>query len=78
LVVDATTGPERDQQARQFPRRSASTDSSHKAGRHGKGGVILGICDALKIPVGYVGVAKKVRTSKEFDAHQFVIALFEG
>ena len=43
-----------------------------------KGGVIIGICDALKIPVRYVGLGEKVADLKEFDAHQFVVALFEG
>jgi len=41
-----------------------------------KGGVIIGICDELKIPVRYVGVGEKVVDLKPFDPHEFVEALF--
>jgi fused signal recognition particle receptor len=41
-----------------------------------KGGVIIGICDELKIPVRYIGVGEKVTDLKPFDAHEFVSALF--
>jgi fused signal recognition particle receptor len=41
-----------------------------------KGGVIVGICDELKIPVRYIGIGEKVVDLKEFDPHAFVEALF--
>jgi fused signal recognition particle receptor len=79
LVVDATTGQNAIQQARQFHDALGVTGFVlTKLDGTAKGGVIIGICDALKIPVRYVGVGEKVADLKEFDAHEFVIALFEG
>jgi fused signal recognition particle receptor len=43
-----------------------------------KGGVILGICDELKVPVRFIGIGEKVVDLREFDAHEFVEALYEG
>jgi fused signal recognition particle receptor len=77
LVVDATTGQNAIQQARQFHEALGVTGFVlTKLDGTAKGGVIIGICDALKIPVRYVGVGEKVADLKEFDAHQFVEALF--
>jgi len=42
-----------------------------------KGGVILGIADQLAIPVRYIGVGERVQDLREFDADEFVEALFE-
>ena len=42
-----------------------------------KGGVIIGICDELKIPVAWVGVGEKVADLRPFEPHEFVEALFE-
>jgi fused signal recognition particle receptor len=78
LVVDATTGQNAIQQARQFHDSLGVTGFVlTKLDGTAKGGVIIGICDALKIPVRYVGVGEKVSDLKEFDAHEFVVALFE-
>ena len=33
-----------------------------------KGGVILGICDELKVPVRYIGIGEKVADLREFDS----------
>jgi fused signal recognition particle receptor len=78
LVVDATTGQNAIQQARQFHDSLGVTGFVlTKLDGTAKGGVIIGICDALKIPVRYVGVGEKVADLKEFDAHEFVTALFE-
>ena len=77
LVVDATTGQNAIQQARQFHDALGVTGFVlTKLDGTAKGGVIIGICDALKIPVRYVGVGEKVADLKEFDAHEFVEALF--
>ncbi len=79
LVVDATTGQNAIQQARQFHEALGVTGFVlTKLDGTAKGGVIIGICDALKIPVRYVGIGEKVSDLKEFDAHEFVVALFEG
>jgi fused signal recognition particle receptor len=42
-----------------------------------KGGVILGICDELKVPVRFVGVGETVDDLREFDAKDFVAALYD-
>ena len=77
LVVDATTGQNAIQQARQFHDALGVTGFVlTKLDGTAKGGVIIGICDTLKIPVRYVGIGEKVADLKEFDAHEFVEALF--
>ncbi len=42
-----------------------------------KGGVILGICDELKLPVRFVGIGEKVADLREFDPAAFVEALYQ-
>ena len=77
LVVDATTGQNAIQQARQFHDALGVTGFVlTKLDGTAKGGVIIGICDELKIPVRYVGIGEKVADLKPFDAHEFVEALF--
>jgi len=79
LVLDGTIGQNAVAQAEEFNKGLGVTGLVvTKLDGTAKGGVIIGICDALKIPVRYVGVGEKVSDLKEFDAHQFVIALFEG
>ncbi len=41
-----------------------------------KGGVIIGICDELKIPVRYVGVGEAIEELRPFEPSEFVEALF--
>jgi fused signal recognition particle receptor len=77
LVVDATTGQNAIAQARQFHDSLGVTGFVlTKLDGTAKGGVIIGICDELKIPVRYVGVGEKVSDLKPFDPHEFVEALF--
>jgi fused signal recognition particle receptor len=42
-----------------------------------KGGVILGICDELAVPVRFIGIGEKVEDLREFDPGAFVDALYE-
>jgi fused signal recognition particle receptor len=77
LVVDATTGQNAIAQARQFHEALGVTGFVlTKLDGTAKGGVIIGICDELKIPVRYVGVGETVADLKAFDPHEFVQALF--
>jgi fused signal recognition particle receptor len=77
LVVDATNGQNAIQQARLFHEALGVTGFVlTKLDGTAKGGVIIGICDELKIPVRYVGVGEKVPDLKPFDPHEFVEALF--
>ena len=41
-----------------------------------KGGVIVGLADEFEIPVRYVGVGEGVDDLRDFDAREFVDALF--
>ena len=78
LVVDATTGQNAIAQARQFHEALGVTGFVlTKLDGTAKGGVIIGICDELKIPVRYVGLGEKLADLKPFDPHEFVEALFE-
>ncbi|MFH0900828.1 MAG: signal recognition particle-docking protein FtsY, partial [Pseudomonadota bacterium] len=78
LVLDATTGQNAIAQAQVF---KAAVDVTGiiitKLDGTAKGGVILGICDELKVPVRYIGIGEKVQDLREFDAKEFVTALFE-
>jgi fused signal recognition particle receptor len=78
LVVDATTGQNAIAQARQFHEALGVTGFVlTKLDGTAKGGVIIGICDELKIPVRYVGIGEKISDLKPFDPHEFVEALFD-
>jgi fused signal recognition particle receptor len=41
-----------------------------------KGGVVLAVCDELKIPVKYIGLGERAEDLREFVAADFVEALF--
>ena len=77
LVVDATNGQNAIAQARQF-NESLGVNGIvlTKLDGTAKGGVIIGICDELKIPVRYVGVGEQVADLRAFAPHEFVEALF--
>jgi fused signal recognition particle receptor len=78
LVLDATNGQNAITQARQFHEALAVTGIAlTKLDGTAKGGVIIGICDELKIPVRYVGVGEAIEDLREFDPKEFVDALFE-
>jgi fused signal recognition particle receptor len=40
-----------------------------------KGGIVLGICDELGVPVRYIGLGERAEDLREFDAEDFVEAL---
>jgi fused signal recognition particle receptor len=78
LVLDATTGQNAIAQATMFQSAlAASGIILTKLDGTAKGGVILGIADELKIPVRYIGIGEKVDDLREFDANDFVAALYD-
>jgi fused signal recognition particle receptor len=78
LVLDATNGQNAIAQARQFHEAlGVGGIVLTKLDGTAKGGVIIGICDELKLPVRYVGIGEKVADLKAFEPHEFVEALFE-
>ena len=78
LVLDATTGQNAVNQAREFQNAAGITGIVlTKLDGTAKGGVVLAIMDDLKIPVKYIGVGEQIDDLQKFDSHQFVEALFE-
>jgi fused signal recognition particle receptor len=77
LVLDATNGQNAIAQARQFHDALGVTGIVlTKLDGTAKGGVIIGICDELRLPVRYVGIGEKVADLRTFSPHEFVEALF--
>jgi len=77
LVLDASTGQNAFQQAKQF---TAATDVSAlaltKLDGTARGGVVLGISDQFKIPVKYIGIGEGINDIQHFEAKAFVESLF--
>jgi fused signal recognition particle receptor len=77
LVMDATTGQNGLQQARQFTQSSGVTGIVlTKLDGTAKGGVVVAISRELGLPVRYVGVGEKVGDLLPFDPKDFVESLF--
>src|SRR5205814_3498309 len=77
LVMDATTGQNGLQQARQFTQSAAVTGIVlTKLDGTAKGGVVVAISRELGLPVRFVGVGEKAGDLLPFDAREFVDSLF--
>jgi fused signal recognition particle receptor len=77
LVLDATTGQNALTQAAMFKDALDLTGIVlTKLDGTAKGGIVLGICDELGVPVRYVGLGERAEDLREFDAEDFVEALF--
>lgn len=78
LVLDASTGQNAFEQAKQFV---AATEVNAlaltKLDGTAKGGVVIGISDQFKIPVKYIGVGEKIEDLQLFDRKAFVESLFQ-
>jgi fused signal recognition particle receptor len=78
LVMDATTGQNGLQQARQFTQSAGVTGIVlTKLDGTAKGGVVVAICRELGLPVRFVGVGEKAGDLLPFDPTEFVDSLFE-
>ena len=78
LVMDATTGQNGLIQAKQFKEAAGITGIVlTKLDGTAKGGIVLAICDQLKIPVKFIGVGEKPEDLLEFDGHEYVEALLK-
>jgi fused signal recognition particle receptor len=79
LVLDATNGQNAIAQAATFKQAMDITGIVlTKLDGTAKGGVILGICDELQVPVRFIGIGEKVADLRPFSAHEFVEALYES
>ena len=79
LVLDASTGQNAVEQARQF---TEATDVNAlaltKLDGTAKGGVIIGISDQFQVPVRYIGLGEKMTDLQLFNPAEFVDSLFEN
>jgi fused signal recognition particle receptor len=77
LVMDATTGQNGLQQARQFTQSAGVTGIVlTKLDGTAKGGVVVAISREMGVPVRYVGVGEKIGDLLPFDPKDFVDSLF--
>jgi len=78
LVIDATTGQNALNQAREFNDAIEITGLMiAKLDGTAKGGIVLSIADELKIPIKLIGTGEKLEALALFDAQRFVADLFE-
>jgi len=78
MVLDATNGQNAIAQAKTFKADMEITGIVlTKLDGTSKGGVILGICDELKVPIRFVGIGEKIEDLRPFDPAAFVAALYE-
>ena len=77
LILDATTGQNALSQAQLFNNALGITALAlTKLDGTAKGGIVISICNTLKIPLKYIGIGETIEDLEEFDATQFVEALF--
>lgn len=78
LVLDASTGQNAIEQAKQF---TVATDVDSlaltKLDGTAKGGVVIGISDQFQIPVRYIGVGEGMEDLQQFNKNEFVDSLFK-
>ncbi|KGM42695.1 hypothetical protein JY97_12140 [Alkalispirochaeta odontotermitis] len=76
LVLDATTGQNALSQAKLF---NDAIDVSGlvltKLDGTAKGGIVIGICSSLNVPLQYIGIGEQIEDLRPFDAKQFIDAL---
>ena len=78
LVLDATTGQNAVIQAKEFSKAAAITGITlNKLDGTAKGGIVISIKRELGIPVKFIGVGEKIDDMQEFNAREFIDALFE-
>ena len=78
LVLDASTGQNALEQAKQFTKATSVTALAlTKLDGTAKGGVVIGVSDQLKIPVKYIGVGEGVEDLQVFNKIEFVDSLFK-
>ncbi|MDY0343522.1 MAG: signal recognition particle-docking protein FtsY [Lentimicrobium sp.] len=79
LVLDASTGQNAIEQARQF---TAATEVNAlaltKLDGTAKGGVVIGVSDQFKVPVKYIGIGEKMTDLQLFVKEEFVDSLFSN
>lgn len=78
LVLDASTGQNAFQQAKEFARATSITSLMlTKMDGSARGGVAVGLVDRFGIPIKYIGVGEGIDDIREFDRDEFVKTLFD-
>ncbi len=79
LVLDASTGQNAIEQAKQFTKATEVTALAlTKIDGTAKGGVAIGISDQFQIPIKYLGVGEGIGHLQVFDKRAFVESLFKN
>lgn len=79
LVLDATTGQNAVNQAKQFSEAAGVTGIAlTKLDGSARGGVVIGVNQALNIPVKLIGIGEEPEDLRPFNAKEFVDALFSS
>ncbi|MDD5571371.1 MAG: signal recognition particle-docking protein FtsY [Bacteroidales bacterium] len=77
LILDASTGQNAIEQAKQFMQATdVNAIALTKLDGTAKGGVVIGISDQFKIPVKYIGVGERLEDLQVFNKYEFVEAFF--
>lgn len=77
LVLDASTGQNAFQQAKEFSKATDVTSLAvTKLDGTAKGGVVAGIVDSFRIPIKFIGIGEGIDDLKVFDKKEFVSSLF--
>ena len=79
LILDASTGQNAIEQARQFiAATNVNAIALTKLDGTAKGGVVIGISDQFKVPVKYIGVGEQKEDLQVFNRKEFVETLFNN
>lgn len=79
LILDASTGQNAIEQARQFTAATEVTSLAlTKLDGTAKGGVAIGISDQFRIPVKYIGIGEQMEDLQVFNRVEFVDSLFHS
>ena len=77
LVLDATTGQNGIAQAKMFHETVGVTGLTlTKLDGTAKGGIVANVCRETGIPVRFIGIGEQIDDLRDFDAREFVDALF--
>lgn len=79
LVIDATTGQNGISQAKLFNEAVGVTGITlTKLDGTSKGGIVANICRGMDIPIRFIGIGEQLDDLRDFNAEEFVEALFQG
>ncbi len=77
LVLDATTGQNGVSQAKLFNETVTITGlAMTKLDGTAKGGIVANVCRELNIPIRFIGIGEQIDDLRDFDADEFINALF--